>query len=421
MANFLPGQEPEKVQKRLQRLFEKLDQAYPDKCVVGLYSDHKHWGETVTELYKMLGYTEGKAFLEAYGYTYERKETTVGRPREIDPEAIIDALKKRYPNGSPYKKIDELFEENPEYLPKLKTLKNNSESFFGMPLGKYLKSIGLLQSSSVSKPKKEYYLCKVSIPGIDAQFSYLLHSKTIQTGDFVAVPFGKLKSEVFGKVEDIIICTEDTAPCDLEALEKTIQKIGVRQYWNEILRNVLNANAAVETDMIFNGSSRTNFEPAQSTGEDAEYTITWAIGRGLSTEIIKVMDHLREKDDQIYDYTDIILVGNGIAELFLYTSDVRDVMERFPDVKIVMFGEKESNGTVDLLYSGSGYPGVTKGYEVGPCNLKNKNRWTLKHSPVEDFAEGKIDYKFRFIDDWNEVNYVFTDSNGVRKQLGEAR
>ena len=37
-------------------LFGKLDSAYPDKVIVGLSKDHKKWGETVTELYRELGY-----------------------------------------------------------------------------------------------------------------------------------------------------------------------------------------------------------------------------------------------------------------------------------------------------------------------------------------------------------------------------
>ena len=65
-----PGEEPENIKKRLTILFEKLDGAYPDKNIVGLRKDHKKWGETVTDLYRKLGYPDSKSFLEAYGYTY---------------------------------------------------------------------------------------------------------------------------------------------------------------------------------------------------------------------------------------------------------------------------------------------------------------------------------------------------------------
>lgn len=61
------GKEPASIKKRLDILFPKLNQAYPDKKISGLYKDHKKWAETVTELYRALGYPDGTSFLEAYG------------------------------------------------------------------------------------------------------------------------------------------------------------------------------------------------------------------------------------------------------------------------------------------------------------------------------------------------------------------
>jgi len=66
---YRPGEEPEKIRQRIERLSKKLIEAYPDKVVVGLSSHHKKWAETVTELYRALGYPDGKSFLEAYGFT----------------------------------------------------------------------------------------------------------------------------------------------------------------------------------------------------------------------------------------------------------------------------------------------------------------------------------------------------------------
>ncbi len=69
MAIISKGKEPASIKKRLDILFTKLNQAYPDKKISGLYKDHKKWAETVTELYRALGYPDGTSFLEAYGYT----------------------------------------------------------------------------------------------------------------------------------------------------------------------------------------------------------------------------------------------------------------------------------------------------------------------------------------------------------------
>ena len=57
MAQVLyePGQEPKDIRQKIHRLKEKLDSAYPDKVVTRLHTDHKKWGEAVTQLYRLLG------------------------------------------------------------------------------------------------------------------------------------------------------------------------------------------------------------------------------------------------------------------------------------------------------------------------------------------------------------------------------
>jgi len=75
-----------------------------------------------------------------------------GRPAHNRSE-IIEVLKRRYPNGSEFTSADDLFAANPDLLPKLKTLKNTAKESFGMPLGKYLLSIGLINSKT--QPKEE--------------------------------------------------------------------------------------------------------------------------------------------------------------------------------------------------------------------------------------------------------------------------
>ena len=126
------GQEPERIKKRLDTLFPKLDEAYPDKVIRGLQKDHKKWAETVTELYRALGYESNTAFLEAYGYTVEHGAG--GRPGN-DHMAVIEELKKRYPNGSGFRKVNQLMEANPDLASMFKTLNNNANKLFGKSLG----------------------------------------------------------------------------------------------------------------------------------------------------------------------------------------------------------------------------------------------------------------------------------------------
>lgn len=132
------GEEPKNIRARIDTLFPKLEGAYPDKVIYGLNRLHDTWGETVTALYRQLGYKSGNDFLRAYGF--EVKKESGGRPKK-DPNEIINELKRRYPNG--VSSIDQIKKENPDI--KLQTLMNQSKTLFGTSFSKYLISIGLLK------------------------------------------------------------------------------------------------------------------------------------------------------------------------------------------------------------------------------------------------------------------------------------
>ena len=69
MAIIPKGQEPANVKKRIETLFPKLNEVYPDKVIVSLQRDHKKWDETAREISRQLGYDSKNDFLIAYGYT----------------------------------------------------------------------------------------------------------------------------------------------------------------------------------------------------------------------------------------------------------------------------------------------------------------------------------------------------------------
>lgn len=137
---YAPGEEPELLRTRLNALFEKLGSAYPDRRISRLNQDHKKWGETVTELYRLLGYPDGQAFLEAYGYTVEKNAG--GRKPIVDPVAIMEELHRRYPDGG-VQSMARLKQENPE-IP-WKTLANNAKESFGETLTQHMKAEGIIQ------------------------------------------------------------------------------------------------------------------------------------------------------------------------------------------------------------------------------------------------------------------------------------
>ena len=139
---YKTGEEPADIKKRIDTLFEKLDGAYPDKVIVGLHKDHKKWGETVTDLYRKLGYKSGADFLTAYGYKMSDAKGG-GRPK-ADHTIIIEEIKRRYPNGANFKTADEFIQANTDLSKQLATLRRDAQQVLGMTFGKWLKSIGLM-------------------------------------------------------------------------------------------------------------------------------------------------------------------------------------------------------------------------------------------------------------------------------------
>ena len=418
MAIIPKGQEPANVKKRIDTLFQKLDGAYPDKVIVALGQDHKKWDETAREISKQLGYENKTDFLIAYGYKIEK--LYAGRPSG-DHMAIIEELKKRYPNGSPFQKIPDLAEANPDLAPKFKTLSNKAKELFGMPLGKYLLAIGLIQPKIVPKEekKKNYIICKVLPTAAKEPIYCIATSKSIHTGDNVEVPMGIHNSLAFALVQDVINCDENSAPCDVNEAKTINRKLGVHEYTAGLLASILRVNAVIGTDELISNASVRIFSSTDSLSINAEGNITWACCRGLSVDVIRVLDYLVEKDNQVYEYNDLILIDDGISELYVFGDDVLDVIAKYPNVKMVMFLENSQSGKVRLCYSKSGYSTITDTYVIGKCDTKSESRWTLKNSPTENFNIGNIEYTFKMSDDWESLNYVFTDKNGTRKQLGK--
>ena len=61
-GKLLSRSEPKELRIKLDRLFVKLDEYYPDKIVIGLHNDHKKLGERITAMYRALGYPDYQSF-----------------------------------------------------------------------------------------------------------------------------------------------------------------------------------------------------------------------------------------------------------------------------------------------------------------------------------------------------------------------
>lgn len=134
--SLFPEMLPYELAKRVQRLTDKLDEAYPNGDVSGFRTAHKKWGEAASELAKLLDFQNGDAFLKAYGYTMEHK-LLGGRPSK-DHSAVLEELRARYPEGAQVRNVAELSRDNPDLAGRLKTLVNSAQKLFGMSLWDYL-------------------------------------------------------------------------------------------------------------------------------------------------------------------------------------------------------------------------------------------------------------------------------------------
>lgn len=413
-----PGEEPENIKKRLTILFEKLDGAYPDKNIVGLRKDHKKWGETVTDLYRKLGYPDSKSFLEAYGYTYTLISSTGGRPGNNYFE-LVDQIKALYPNGSNFYSISELENNLPdEFLSKIKSLKNKSNELFGMTLSNYFISIGLLKEKEKVEVvvQKKYNICKVKLFNDSKSYNYLLNINGVSVDDYVLVPIGNNMCVSVGVVEEVNRgVTEDFIEniSDLKSISSVISK---KDFYANKLKYNLFVNESFKLNDYLNNVNSVLF--VEKTIDEDEYfgKVNFACCRGLSFDIFKMVDYLVDKNKTVYSFSDLIKIDEYVFEYYVYFDDVFDILDKFPSIKIVMFLEND-NGMVDLLYSESGYDKVTDQYEIGFCDLNSKSRWSLRNSPTNNFKIDNISYEFLFKNDWDSMNYVFVDDNFNLKQM----
>ena len=143
--------------------------------------------------------------------------------------------------------------------------------------------------------------------------------------------------------------------------------------------------------------SYVEYEKAQKLGLKAFKN---AVSKG-ENEYLPVLDEILE----------------GVSEIFVYSDDVNKVIKEFPDIKVAAYSYDENSGKISVCYSESGYPMFTDKYETGYCDIKDKSAWVLQHTPYEDLIIDGITYKFRNQSDWDELNYVFENSDGKSNQL----
>ena len=215
---YTPGNEPDNIKRRLSTLFAKLDEAYPDKAIFRLHNDHKKWGETVTELYRLLGYASGKNFLMAYGYTMV--EHKGGRPANKNEE-LIEELKRRYPDGAPFTSVAQLKEANADLATKIKTLENEASAILGMSLKNYLTKQSIFVSGVKKTENNSSNIVQMDAPAITQDITVDANSQGSRSSD---VPIEQNDADLT-KDNIMLDCATSANPMNDEA--KNIENIVV--------------------------------------------------------------------------------------------------------------------------------------------------------------------------------------------------
>ena len=70
--SYLPGFEPENVKPALERFLAVMEREFPDHQIPGSKWNHEKWDKAASMLCKVLGYSSGSEFLEAYGFKVEK-------------------------------------------------------------------------------------------------------------------------------------------------------------------------------------------------------------------------------------------------------------------------------------------------------------------------------------------------------------
>ncbi|WP_248922878.1 leucine-rich repeat protein [Olsenella intestinalis] len=149
------------VTDKLGGYFEKIDEWYPDRVVTGFARLHAKTKDNLIRQAKMLGYESWADLLRDYGYEVPDYNLRSGRPKSIDPVAIVDELARRYEGREPAPDIGTVRDENPDLASKFKTISNESRAVFGMTFLKVLVERGIVGERSVSHADTDAFLAEL--------------------------------------------------------------------------------------------------------------------------------------------------------------------------------------------------------------------------------------------------------------------
>ena len=143
------------------------------------------------------------------------------------------------------------------------------------------------------------------------------------------IPKGKepasINKSLIGKVEEIITCSEDEIPCNIE-IKGQLNEIyfSPQTQSDEFLKNIIRADSAVKTEALISKSSVADFTPAAKSEVTAE-NIIWACCKGLSDEIVNVTGYLINKNNYTYGSKSPLIHTMKTAVKYLFVIRKADI------------------------------------------------------------------------------------------------
>ena len=453
MAIIPKGAEPAEVKKRMDNLFRKLDQAYPDKVICGMSRDHKKWGETVTELYRLLGYPDSRSFLQAYGYTVKNASS---RPK-TDHEAVLAELKKRYPDGSGLTSVAALGQANPDLRASLKTLQNQANQIFGMNFKEYLIREGLLagkakmpEPAPASHPQGRIAasetwnqfqeLLKTQTPAVPAKrtdpadleqytFVRVTHpvserslwaiSRVVQVKVGQTMQIQRKKDVWEAPVEKVMQCMGKDAPFRVASVDHFAVKITEKE--KLVLRlngKALDVDIAMPEQQLVPAPRRERRKKppldlkALNFWDEPDCDLAQLHFRGPMVEIRRLWEYLDGQGKKRYLCR---LTEDGSAELLIDPSVLDggnngydDLIVLFPALKAVGMVEVWSAREVFAFYSEAGADQITHCRSCGnfdPRADDEESRWA--HYMPNMFESCRCDYQDIQTGTWVRIRYDF--------------
>ena len=337
-----------------------------------------------------------------------------------DFELYLTKMKERYGNAEVCPcRISELEEQNPDIpIKKMnkyirENIENKAENFY--------------KRNHIFKAEdwelEEYIYCSIAIDG--KEWNYIAKPEDeVKVGDLVVIDFG-WGGECVKEISKVIKCLGMDAPYPVSKTKYIIRntKVNVKETDPKHICYKNGTPVKTESKPIEELFEITDYDPENHKNyfdeennfyiENVNKKFCNPVFRGLENEIDAAIEYLYKKGmKERKCATDI----EGVFEI--QPGHAKEVLETFPNLKMIAFFYDFKMWDVKAVYSASGYPFVTSSKFIGGFDPKADWQWfydcypDIKHyresfDYIQTGERETVVYNFPFEEEWNTVDYVF--------------